>query len=64
VPVTLNRFLALEFVLTLGILNAFLDDTLMADPHRRTTYGAGWAIKMDGEGIKKTAQVRFFSILL
>lgn len=31
VPVTLNRFLALEFVLTFGIGDAFLLDSLLAD---------------------------------
>jgi hypothetical protein len=31
VPVTLNRFLALELVLTFGILNAFFVIPLLAD---------------------------------
>ncbi len=44
VPVTLNLFLALEFVLTFGILLPFINDTLLAEPHRRFTYGALWAM--------------------
>jgi hypothetical protein len=27
-----------------------LNDTLLADPHRRTTYGAVWAVKMERKG--------------
>jgi hypothetical protein len=44
VPVILKRFLALEFVLTLGILHAVLNATLLAVPHWQNTYGAVWAI--------------------
>ena len=43
-PVNLKRFLALEFVLTLGILHAVLNATLLAVPHWRNTWGAVWAI--------------------
>jgi hypothetical protein len=50
VPVTLNLFLALELVFTFGITVTFLYDTLLADPHRRTTYGAVWAVKMERKG--------------
>jgi hypothetical protein len=35
VPVTLKRFLALEFVFTFGILNAFNNYTFEAFPHWR-----------------------------
>jgi hypothetical protein len=52
VPVILKRFLALEFVLTFGILHAVLNVTLLAVLHRQDTYGAVWAI------------VRFVSTLL
>ena len=44
VPVILKRFLALEFVLTFGILHAVLNVTLLAVLHRQNTYGAVWAI--------------------
>jgi hypothetical protein len=44
VPVILKRFLALEFVLTFGILHAVLNVTLLAVLHRQDTYGAVWAI--------------------
>ncbi len=44
VPVILKRFLALEFVLTFGILHAVLNATLLAVLHRQNTYGAVWAI--------------------
>jgi len=44
VPVILKRFLALEFVLTFGILHAVLNATLLAALHRQDTYGAVWAI--------------------
>jgi hypothetical protein len=44
VPVILKRFLALELVLTLGMLHAVLNATLLAVSHRRNTYGAVWAI--------------------
>jgi hypothetical protein len=44
VPVILKRFLALEFVLTFGILNAVLNNTLLAVLHWHNTYGAVWAI--------------------
>jgi hypothetical protein len=44
VPVILKRFLALEFVLTFGILHAVLNATLLAVLHWRNTYGAVWAI--------------------
>jgi hypothetical protein len=43
--------LALELVLTFGILNAFLDATLLAVSHRRNTYGAVWAIAEFCKGI-------------
>jgi hypothetical protein len=51
VPVILKRFLALEFVLTFGILHAVLDATLKAVSHRRNAYGAVWAIAGFGEAI-------------
>ena len=52
-------------------LTCFLCTTLLADPHRRITYGAVWAIcrtsapgpmaiLAECKSIKKTAQVRFF----
>jgi hypothetical protein len=44
VPVILKRFLALEFVLTFGILHAVLNAALLAALHRQDTYGAVWAI--------------------
>jgi hypothetical protein len=38
VPVTLKRFLALEFVLTFGIFYTFFNDTLPAPPVSRGTF--------------------------
>jgi len=45
VPVTLNLFLALELVLTLGILVHYFDYTLLAFPHWRKSlepFGQCW----------------------
>ena len=57
VPVTLNLFLALELVLTFGILNTFKSDTLLAPPDNQGTFWALWA--MDGAfgDIKWSAKV-------
>jgi hypothetical protein len=44
VPVTLNLFLALELVLTFGILNTFKSDTLLAPLDNQESFWALWAI--------------------
>jgi hypothetical protein len=45
VPVTLNRFLALEFVFTFGIYNALIF-TPVGRFSPENTYGAFWAIRI------------------
>ena len=46
VPVTLNLFLALELVLTFGIVHTFKSDTLLALLHEEETFWALWAIEL------------------
>jgi hypothetical protein len=45
VPVTLNRFLALEFVFTFGIVLLFLIKPLWRSALAET-YGAGWVMNV------------------
>ena len=57
VAVTLKRFLALEFVFTLGMLLLVLGDTAPAVLHGQYTYGAGWAIVPKHENYFGAAKV-------
>lgn len=52
VPVTLKRFLALEFVFTLGIFECCYSYTLEALPLRRKTWGASSGNTPFQEGCK------------
>jgi hypothetical protein len=58
VPVTLNLFLALEFVFTLGILNAVKNVALEAVQHWLYTYGASLS---NNRFYKRCAKVKNFS---
>ncbi|MFT3823743.1 MAG: hypothetical protein QM731_07470 [Chitinophagaceae bacterium] len=64
-PVTLNLFLALEFVLTFGILNTFCCYTLLALLNRPETFWAVWAIKfvafLPDQNLKWSAKVCIFN---
>jgi len=63
VPVTLKRFLALEFVFTFGISIICYDYSLLASPHWRSPCRALW--ELGGEGIvlsRKKQDLSFFMV--